>query len=160
MNTRSNVRQTGLVTVEFALIGGVFFLVLFGIIEMGRFLFTWNVLDEVTRRAARLAAVCPLNQTEQVKQSAVFNSSILTSLTTENIDIQYLKVNFGAFDSDDDSVSDIRYVQSSIMNYSYQMLIPGLPIDPFNTSSFRTTLPSESLGITPDGSWDVLCTGA
>ena len=59
MQTQSR-RQSGLVTVEFALIGAFFFLILFSIIEFGRLLFTWNTLDEVTRRAARLAAVCPI----------------------------------------------------------------------------------------------------
>jgi len=160
MKNKSQQKQAGLATVEFALIGAVFFLILFGIIEVGRFLFTWNVLDEVTRRAARLAAVCPMDQTDNVKQSAVFNSTILTGLQPNHIDIQYLDIGF----SPTATLEQVRYVQSSLVQgddgFQYQLLIPVLPIAPFNASPFTTTLPSESLGITQAGSWNVQCTGA
>ena len=156
MKSKHTYNQAGLVTVEFALIGAVFFLVLFAIIEMGRFLFTWNVLDEVTRRAARLAAVCPMAQVDNVKQSAVFNNTILVGLQASHVDIQYLSSAF----TPTATVEEVRFVQASIQNFPYQLLIPFLPIAPFNASSFITTLPSESLGVTPAGTWTVQCTGA
>lgn len=153
-------KQAGLVTVEFALIGAVFFMILFGIIEMSRFLFTWNVLDEVTRRAARLAAVCPMSAVDNVKQSAVFNSSIIPGLAPQHVNIEYLTETL----TTTTTVSQVRFVQTNMVQgangFQYQLLIPFLPSNPFSTSSFRTTLPSESLGITPDGSWAVECTGA
>lgn len=156
MSSKEKCRQAGLVTVEFALIGAVFFLVLFGIIEMGRFLFTWNVLDEVTRRAARLAAVCPMAQVDKVRQAAVFNSTILSGLTPENVNVQYLDRVF----TPTATLEQVLYVRTNIQNFQYQLLIPFLPLDPFDASSFTTTLPSESLGITPAGAWTVQCTGA
>ena len=53
-------RQTGTTTVEFAIIASVMFMILFGVIEFGRVMFTANALAESTRRGARLAAVCPV----------------------------------------------------------------------------------------------------
>jgi hypothetical protein len=51
-------RQRGLAAVEFALIAGMFFTLLIGIMEFSRVLFYWNTAAEVTRLAARSAVVC------------------------------------------------------------------------------------------------------
>ncbi len=53
-------QQTGLATVEFAIVGLLLFVVIFGVIEFGRALFVVNTLTDGTRRAARLAVVCPV----------------------------------------------------------------------------------------------------
>ena len=58
MNRRT---QGGLTTVEFAIVGLVLLTTLFAIIEFGRIVFTYNVLQEGARRAARVAAVCAVN---------------------------------------------------------------------------------------------------
>ncbi|WP_271271344.1 TadE/TadG family type IV pilus assembly protein [Aliamphritea hakodatensis] len=156
MNNLKTCRQAGLVTVEFAIIGSVFIIVLFAIIEMGRFLYTWNVLDEVTRRAARLAAVCPMAQEDNVRQNAAINAPGVASLNSTHVSIEYLDASQVATNI----LEEVRYVRTSIQDYPYQMLIPLLPLAPFNASAFTTTLPSESLGITTPGSWTVDCTGA
>ncbi len=156
MNNLKTCKQAGLVTVEFALIGSVFIIVLFAIIEMGRFLYTWNILDEVTRRAARLAAVCPMAQEGNVQQTATMNAPGMASLNSTHVNIEYLNNNQTATAV----VEEVRYVRSSIQGYQYQLLIPLLPLAPLNASTFTTTLPSESLGITSPGSWTVDCTGA
>ena len=54
--------QTGITTVEFAIIGLLMFIVVFGVIEFGRALFVVNMLTEATRRGARLAAARPAQQ--------------------------------------------------------------------------------------------------
>ncbi len=89
-------KQSGMVTVEFAIVGLMFFMVLFSIIEIGRVMFVWNTLAEVTRRGARVAAVCPVNS-PAIANVAVFNnavtsgaSSIIYNLSTSNIQVQYL----------------------------------------------------------------------
>lgn len=156
MNKLKTCKQAGLVTVEFALIGSVFIMVLFAIIEMGRFLYTWNILDEVTRRAARLAAVCPMAQVDDVKQNASLDAPGMASLNSTHVNIEYLNDN----QVTTAVLEEVRYVRSSIQGYQYQLLIPLLPLAPFNASAFTTTLPSESLGITSPGSWSVDCTGA
>ena len=54
-------KQKGIYTVEFAIVGAVFFLLFFAVLEVGRLFYTWNVLTEASRRAARLATVCYLD---------------------------------------------------------------------------------------------------
>ena len=54
-------RQHGTTTVEVAIIGVVVMVVLFGVIEIARVFFVFNALNEATRRGARVAAVCQLN---------------------------------------------------------------------------------------------------
>lgn len=67
-----NRLQRGAAAVEFALIVIVFLTLLLGIIEFGRFLYLWNTVQEVTRRAAREAVVCRPIEKERIKCKAVF----------------------------------------------------------------------------------------
>jgi len=53
-----NTRQTGATTVEFALVMLMFLMVLFGIMDFSRLLYTWNTANEVAREGARYAVVC------------------------------------------------------------------------------------------------------
>jgi TadE-like protein len=55
MKTRHSLRGQALV--EFALVFPVFMLILFGVIEVGRFVYTDNALSQAAREGARLAAV-------------------------------------------------------------------------------------------------------
>jgi hypothetical protein len=50
-------RDRGQALVEFALVAPMFFLLLFGIIEAGRFIFYYEVLNNATREGARYAIV-------------------------------------------------------------------------------------------------------
>ena len=144
-------RQGGTTTVEFAIVASVLFVVLFGVIEVGRALFVWNTLSEATRRGARIAAVCPVNHAS-VARGAVFGdplagdtSPILRNLTAANIQVDYL----------DDSgtptavFEDISYVRVGITNYQHTMMIP-LMVTTITAPSFSTTLPAESLGYIPE----------
>ncbi len=146
----------GVYTVEFAIIGLLLFVVLFGVLEMGRLYFTVNSLDEVVRRGARLAAVCDINDT-RILRRAIFNdigdgdvSSLLANLDTADLTLTYLDQNGGvvANPSDPDSASGyraIRYVQLRVDNFTFDLLIPGFR-GLFTLPSFRSTLPRESLG--------------
>ena len=88
-------RQNGTTTVEFAIVGMVLMLCLLGVIEVSRLVFVINALGESTRRGARLAAVCPVNDAA-IAQMTVFNSTsgtnspIINGLTTANVQVQYL----------------------------------------------------------------------
>jgi Flp pilus assembly protein TadG len=146
-------RQGGLTTVEFAIIAAVFFLVLFGVIEIGRALFVWNTLTEATRRGARVAAVCGINH-PAIARVTVFgdpasatNSPILSGLSTANVAVDYLQ---------DDGVTttttfrDIEYVRVRIIGYQHNVLIP-FASQLLTAPPFETTLPKESLGVTDVG---------
>jgi len=143
--------QTGLVTVELAMVGGMFFFVLLGVLETGRAMFTMNALNEATRLGARAAAVCPV-QNAAITNIARFNDSgVLSDLEPSNIVINYLDEDGGVIANPSpanvNGYLDIRFVQVSIQDYEYEVLVPGVPT--FNLPTYTTTLPRQSLGVVP-----------
>ncbi|MBD0687004.1 MULTISPECIES: TadE family protein [unclassified Pseudomonas] len=146
----------GTYIVEFSFVGLLVFILLFGVVEMGRLYFTANALDEAARRGARLAAVCNISD-PVVLRRAIFNaatdagtSQLITSLATTNLALTYLDVNGAVVANPADTVSAngfraIRYVQLSVQNYVFNLFIPGLGVS-ITLPAFRATLPRESLG--------------
>jgi Flp pilus assembly protein TadG len=146
----------GVYMVEFAFIGLLVFILLFGVLEMGRLYFTVNTLDESVRRGARLAAVCNISD-PIVLQRAIFNaagntgtSQLITNLGTGNLTLTYLDTNGALVTNPTDTVSvtgfrAIRYVQLSLQGYVFNLFIPGFGV-PITLPVFRATLPRESLG--------------
>jgi len=126
-------QQQGAAAVEFAFVVVVFFTLLLGIIEFGRFMYVWNTVQEVTRLAAREAVVSNFTNAEQdrVRRMAVFsiansgNPSLpgAAEVSASLIDIEYLNqlgVPVSALPDDpagnveeclDNSNRCIRYVQ-------------------------------------------------
>jgi Flp pilus assembly protein TadG len=148
------IRQRGTTTVEFAIIGTVLMVVVFGVIEFGRALFVINMLTEATRRGARMAAVCPVGDPKPA-QVAVFanggtNSSLVAGLTTANIQVQYLDTSGAVIAGPGTAAgfNSIRYVRVSIVGFTQTLLIP-LHLTAVPLSGFSTTLPRESLGVYP-----------
>ncbi len=147
--------QKGLTSVEFSIIGGLFFVVLFAVIEFGRLMFVMNMLDEVTRRGARLAAVCPVDPASIafVQERARFNGGVIPGLDAAMVDVGYLEMDGTPADLTDpvNAVTDIYYVRVRINGFNHRMLIPTLNFN-IPMPDFSTTIPSESLGVHPDGS--------
>lgn len=143
-------KQDGLATVEFAIIGLLFFVMLFGVIEMARALFVINSLSEATRRGARMAAVCPVGD-PQPANVAVFgngsgNSAVVAGLSTGNIEIDYLDVNGNVLPNPTATFGLIHYVRAKIVGFTLPLMIPLLmPTLPL--SGFGATVPRESLGV-------------
>lgn len=155
MNYQSLHKQFGLASLEFALIGSVFFIVLFGIIEFGRLLYTWNLLTEASRRGARVAVVCTINN-PAIKRIAIYTdlssdtpSPVIPGLTVDNVNLSYVDT-WGTNLPNPPTFSDIRFVRVAIEDYEYQMFIPFLSLT-LDAPGFATTLPRESLGIPRDG---------
>lgn len=69
---------------EFAIISGVFFMMIIGIIEFGRLLYTHNALTDATRRGARYAIVHPENGV-CVPYVVVYGEANVTLDTVNNI---------------------------------------------------------------------------
>ncbi|QYJ96287.1 pilus assembly protein [Shewanella alkalitolerans] len=137
-------RVKGIYTVEFAIVAAVFFLLLFAAIEVGRLLYTYSVLQEASRRAARLAVVC--QPTTNIDSLALFNGrDLVPNLTADNLDISFLLGN-----GDSATGADIEFVKAEIKNYRHDLWIPGLHLS-LNSPVFTTTLPRESLGVFPGG---------
>ena len=88
--------QRGLAAVEFAFCALFFFTYMFAIMEVSRALYLWNTMTEVTRRAARSAAVgafdtASLNAT---RRHAMFDASRLPlagDITDAQVAIDYLR---------------------------------------------------------------------
>jgi hypothetical protein len=153
MNIR---RQTGATTVEFAIIGATALLILFALIEVGRAMFVLNALGESTRRAARIATVCPLND-PAIAEVALFNAPgggtaprIVAGLTPANLDIDYLAADGTVLGNPAANFTQIQFVRARIVNFQHQMLIPFAEFL-FTTPDFATTLRRESLGVPRDG---------
>jgi Flp pilus assembly protein TadG len=91
------LRQEGTAAIEFALLAGLFFTLVFGIIEVARLMYVYGTLQEVTRRAAVAAANVYARDTTaltKVKQYAVFRDSpgelvLASPVTDANIRIEY-----------------------------------------------------------------------
>lgn len=133
--------QRGLYAVEFAIVGGLFLMLLFAIIEVGRMMYTYNVLHEASRRAARIAVVCQVNDMD-IKSMALFNgNNLIPNLTNANLTISYLDE-----EGNDATGTDIDLVRAEIVNYQHEFLIPGLS-RVMNSPTFSTYLPRESLGV-------------
>jgi len=153
LNRSINFRkQQGVYSVEFAIVGGLFFILLFAVFEVGRLFFVWNILTEASRRGARLATVCYFDTTaissyEPMRRAAMFdNTSLAPGLTWSNLNISYLRLDGSVVNAADD-INDIKLVRAEIVNYQHQLIIPGL-FTVLNSPKFSTTLPRESLGVT------------
>lgn len=158
---RNPNRQSGMAVVEFAIVAGLFFATVFAAIEMGRAYFVYNLLEESTRRGARLAAVCQIGDPD-IQRIAVFgdgagDSTVVNGLTTANMIITY-HTESGVEVTTTLPVSDanfalIKLVRAEIDNFRHEMIIPFY-YRIFDTPEFSTTLPRESLGVTRAGLQD------
>ena len=146
-NKRTKNKQGGLAIVEFSIVATFLLLLLFGIFSIGYYMYSVQTLNDMTRKAARLASVC---NTSNVSQQEIFDIVIddnaPVGFTSANLVVEYLDE-----DSDVTAVfADIRYVRARIHNYDYQFtsLLNFIGNDgEVTVSAFETTLPSESLGV-------------
>lgn len=69
--------RTGQALVEFALVLPVFLLLLFGLIDVGRYVYTWNALNQAAREGARYGSVagwadtCNLSREVCIEQTTI-----------------------------------------------------------------------------------------
>lgn len=154
-------RQRGITTVEFAIVGAVLFMVMFGVIEFGRALYVANALVESTRRGARTAAICPVGSARPAQVAIIADaegvSQIASDLTTANVVVSYLDQNGAVLANPGASFTSIEYVQVRIVGYQMQMMIPFV-MPELLLPEFVATLPKESLGYSPTSEAFVACT--
>jgi hypothetical protein len=156
MQASSPRYQTGLAAVETALVAMVVLIVLFGVFEVGRVFFVANALEEATRRGARVAAVCQVND-PAIREIALFNNSggggtspLVFGLTSANIGVDYVSNDGAVINDPIGDFIDIDAVRVSIRNYQHQLIIP-LFMRTIAMPDFATTIPRESLGVTRVG---------
>lgn len=146
-------QQRGLSTVEFAIVALVLFMMIFAVIEVGRAFFVASALDEASRRGARMAAVCPVND-PAIAQAAAFNNAVIPDLDAGDVVVEYLDAAGATVGAPASAAGfmQINYVRVRIVGYQHQMFIPLLTVlGPFFMPEFATVLPRESLGIPRTG---------
>jgi Flp pilus assembly protein TadG len=157
MNAR---HENGTSTVEFAVVAAVLFMMIFGVMEIGRGYYVYAMLDEVSRRGSRLAAVCPVND-PAISQMAVFNASgdtsgsnLVNGLTPGHVVIDYLDAANGvvALPTDPAGFMQIRYVRARVVNFQHTIAVPFVAgMNSIQMPEFESILPRESLGVPRDG---------
>jgi len=136
----------GVYTVEFAIVASILMILLFGCIEFGRGIYTFAALNEGTRRAARLAAVCPIG--DPAITDAV-NFLGVPGFDNANVSVTYLDVN-GASLGATPALGNVAYVRVSVVGYSVPLAIPF--VNPrLIVPPFTATMPAESLGLSNTG---------
>lgn len=91
--------RKGIAAVEFALVAGIFFTVVFGIVELARIMYMYNTLADVTRSAAHAAANIDWRNTaelERAKQRAVLRDTPGMLPFGAPITEQYVRIDYMA----------------------------------------------------------------
>src|SRR5436309_2386060 len=150
LNNWTEDSQKGQALLEFAAVTLLFFTLVFGIIEFGRALWTWNTIVQATRAGARYAAVeIPTSNNTEIKKVVVYNdpnagassTPVVPGLTEANVRVRYLR-NDGS-NVANKTMADL--IEISVVNYRFTFLVsffgPRINLPPFTTS-----LPLEGLG--------------
>lgn len=159
----SNSDERGTTMAEFALIASVFFMIIFGIIEFGRLLYTHNALTDATRRGARYAALHREAKIMCVKNVVIYGESrvdptscaatgspLINGLTFGNVSVVYQ----GADDDNNPNTPATSYGSNlgtatvTITNYTFNLSIP-FARQTLTMPAYTTTLTAESAGEEP-----------
>lgn len=156
MLRRQNAKsdQRGATLVEFAIGASVFLMVMFGVIEFGRLLWTHNALADAARRAARYAVNKPASSPpgdprtgvdvgpslDAIRNVGVYGNPLggtqplVSGLTPENLHVNYDQFRVGN-----------GTVAVTITDYQFQFVVPifGASI---TMPDYNTTLTGESAG--------------
>ena len=108
----------------------IFFMMLLGVIELGRLLWTWNAAAEATRLGARMAVVCDIGDSSIITRMR----ERLPYLAAGNVSVQY----FPAGCSD----ANCQTVRVTLAGYTHRTIIPTANLLPA-IPPFQTTLPRE-----------------
>jgi hypothetical protein len=138
---RNRSRQRGISAVEFAIVGSVLAILMLAILQFGRMVYTRNVMQEGARRAARVAAVSPMNA--DLRDVALFETPpdpAKTTVTTEYW-TEGFAVKTGTFEQ-------VRYVRVIVSTQGVNAGIPWVS-NWFQPPPVSATVPRESLGVLP-----------
>jgi hypothetical protein len=156
--------QKGTSMAEFSVVALVFFMIIFGIIEFGRLLYTHNALTDAARRGARYAVlhrqVANLGEPDPitcVKNVMIYGetnidaatcdplagqSPLINGLGTTNIVVTYQGLSPFAYGT------NVGTAKVTIQNYNFNLSIPLLRRT-LAMPAYTTTLTAESAGLIP-----------
>lgn len=144
-------RQQGVTIIEFTLISTALMLVIFSVIEVGRYVYSLQTINDITRVAARLAAVCRVEDRNDIPALAI-PTYAPAGLTANNVVVDYLDADGDVVSgtlTDDDVFSSIRYVRARVINFRYQFtgLLSFINLtELLAVPEFETIRPRENLG--------------
>ena len=166
--------ERGATIAEFAVVATFFFMLIFGVIEFGRFLYTHNALTDAARRGARYAVLheAEVAQDGQPRVAKCVRNVVMYGEThisnypacdppsgqpvlIHGIAAANIRVTFNGADLDNNPTSPNPYGANlgtatvTIENFSFNINIPLFRLNvPLRT--YATTLPAESAGFEPD----------
>lgn len=135
---------------EFALVGSVFFMLMFGLMVIAYWFHIYDTLTEAVRRGARIAAVCQVDATD-IYRATVFagnaadddvgaqsatSSSLLPGLDSSMVSVEYV---------DPDPGNYAGYVKVAISGYTFNSNLPVLS-QALTFPEISATASTESLG--------------
>jgi Flp pilus assembly protein TadG len=137
-------RQSGAAAIEFALVMPLLCMLLFGAMEMGRLLWTWNAAVEATRLGARLAVVCDVDRSAGAPIKSSMRAA-LPILANANITIEYMN----PADTVDPSCTNdnCKAARVRLSGLTYSTIIPFVPLS-LTLPAFSTTLRKEYMSST------------
>jgi Flp pilus assembly protein TadG len=147
---RRHPRQHGATAIEFALVLPLLCMLLFGVVEMGRLLWTWNAAVEATRLGARLAVVCDVDRSLGAPIKTRMRA-MLPILANANITIEYMN----PVDTVDPSCTndDCKAARVRLSGLTYNTIIPFVPLSltlpPFSTTLRKEFMSSASNEVCP-----------
>jgi hypothetical protein len=164
--------ERGSALAEMAIVAGLFFMILIGIIEFSRLLSTHNALTDAARRGARYAAIHkqiadaedPAGGLTCVRNVVIYGEThidknngcaptgppLINGIQTATINVDHQGSDTNSDGTIDTSFgSNLGTVTVSIENYQFNLLIPYFRAQ-LNMPHYTTTLPAESAGEEPD----------
>ena len=147
--------QRGQTLVEFALVVMVFLVIVFGLLEFSRALWTWNTIVQATRAGARFAVVeTPTATDVEIKNYVAYLNTtgtgdpVLPGLTASNVTVSFQKIDpstgsYVAPPGNNKFLADV--VQVGITGYNFNFVVPIIGTS-ITLPAFTTTLNLEGLG--------------
>lgn len=135
--------ERGSTLIEFSLVGSVFLMTFFGVLDFGRLLWTHNALSDGARQGARHAVSTSITNTVAIKNSVIYGnpdggqSPIVPGLTTSNIEIIYDNIGLGRGTATI-KITGHRFKFAALF-FGVDMLMP----------EYQTTLTGETMGFAP-----------
>lgn len=164
---RSLKTESGTSMAEFTIVAGVFMMIIFGIIEFGRLMYTHNALADAARRGARYAVLHPENSNTCVQRVMIYGEWNVGPVSTgcnvigtppqmiNNLASATITVTYEGADLDGDPDSPNPYGMNlgtatvTITNYQFNLSIPFFHRT-LTMPKYTTSLTAESSGIEPD----------
>lgn len=151
--------ERGTSVAEFAVVALVFFMIIIGIIEFGRLLYTHNALTDATRRGARFASLNSATSGDAVKNEVVYGRNatydvngnptsppVINGLTTSMVSVEYVGVPIGSSGTMTGYGTNLGTTTVKIEGYTFDLMIPIVNRQ-LTLPSYTTTYTAESAGL-------------